>query len=93
MVKRLVDEAENRQIIVFTHDLVFVNDLNDHAANTERVARLTTLRRGAAEASKAQGCSYRYFLNVAAAMHTATPSSAALGSRISSGFTLTGSAR
>ena len=37
--------------------------------------------------------SYRYFLNVAAAMHTATPSSAALCSRISSGFTLTGSAR
>ena len=36
---------------------------------------------------------YKYFLNVAAAMHTATPSSTALGSRISSGFTLTGSAR
>jgi hypothetical protein len=34
--------------------------------------------------------SYRYFLNFAAAMHTAAPSSAALGSRISSGFTLTG---
>ena len=31
--------------------------------------------------------------DVAAAMHTATPSSAALGSRISSGFTLTGRAR
>lgn len=36
---------------------------------------------------------HRYFLNVADAMHTATPSSAALGSRISSGCTLTGSAR
>ena len=32
----------------------------------------------------AQG-SYRYFLNVAAAMHTATPSNVALGNRISSG--------
>ena len=31
---------------------------------------------------------YRYFLNVVAAMHTTTPSSAALGSRISSGIRL-----
>ena len=43
VAKRLVEEAENRQVIVFTHDLVFVNDLNDHATKTGRAVRLTTL--------------------------------------------------
>ncbi|MCR6624770.1 MAG: hypothetical protein NVV67_00445 [Pseudoxanthomonas sp.] len=50
MAKRLVEEAENRQVIVFTHDLVFVNDLNDHATKTGRPVRLTTLSRAAAGA-------------------------------------------
>ena len=50
VAKRLVEEAENRQVIVFTHDLVFVNDLNDHATKTGRAVRLTTLSRGAAGA-------------------------------------------
>lgn len=50
VAKRLVEEAENRQVIVFTHDLVFVNDLNDHATRTGRRVQLTTLSRGAAGA-------------------------------------------
>jgi energy-coupling factor transporter ATP-binding protein EcfA2 len=50
VAKRLVEEAESRQVIVFTHDLVFVNDLSDHATKTGRAARLTTLSRGAAGA-------------------------------------------
>src|SRR3546814_7909956 len=50
VAKRLVEEAENRQVIVFTHDLVFVNDLNDHATKTGQAGRLTTLSRGAAGA-------------------------------------------
>lgn len=36
---------------------------------------------------------YKYFLKLPAAISIATPSSTALGSRISSGFTLTGSAK
>jgi energy-coupling factor transporter ATP-binding protein EcfA2 len=50
VAKRLVDEVECRQVIVFTHDLVFVNDLNDHATKAGRAVRLTTLSRGAAGA-------------------------------------------
>jgi energy-coupling factor transporter ATP-binding protein EcfA2 len=50
VAKRLVEEAENRQVIVFTHDLVFVNDLNDLATKAGRPIRLTTLSRGAAGA-------------------------------------------
>lgn len=47
VAKRLVEEAEIRQVIVFTHDLVFVNDLNDFATKAGRPVRLTTLSRGA----------------------------------------------
>ena len=50
VAKRLVEEAQNRQVIVFTHDLVFVNDLNDHATKSGGAVRLTTLSRGAAGA-------------------------------------------
>lgn len=50
VAKRLVEEAENRQVIVFTHDLVFVNDLNDFATKAGRPVRLTTLSRGASGA-------------------------------------------
>lgn len=50
VAKRLVEEAEIRQVIVFTHDLVFVNDLNDFATKAGRPVRLTTLGRGAAGA-------------------------------------------
>lgn len=49
VAKRLVEEADNRQIIVFTHDLIFVNDLND-LAGKERAVRLVTLSRGPAGA-------------------------------------------
>jgi len=31
VANRLVEEAQQRQVIVFTHDLVFVHDLNDRA--------------------------------------------------------------
>jgi energy-coupling factor transporter ATP-binding protein EcfA2 len=50
VAKRLVEEATNRQVIVFTHDLVFVNDLNDLATKAGAPLRLSTLSRGAAGA-------------------------------------------
>lgn len=50
VAKRLVEEADNRQVVVFTHDLVFVNDLNDFAVKAGRAVKLTTLSRGAAGA-------------------------------------------
>lgn len=47
VAKRLVAEADKRQIIVFTHDLVFVNDLNDIAQQEGRSIKLITVNRGA----------------------------------------------
>jgi energy-coupling factor transporter ATP-binding protein EcfA2 len=46
VARRLVDEAEHRQIIVFTHDLVFVNDLSDLGVENKRTIRLLTVSRG-----------------------------------------------
>lgn len=46
VARRLVEEAKERQIIVFTHDLVFVNDLNDSASSQGIPAKLTNLSRG-----------------------------------------------
>ncbi len=43
---RLVDEVQQRQVIVFTHDLVFVNDLLDRAKGMGQEPRLVTLSRG-----------------------------------------------
>jgi energy-coupling factor transporter ATP-binding protein EcfA2 len=43
---RLVEEAAVRQVIVFTHDLVFVNDLHDRAIEHKRPIRLATVSRG-----------------------------------------------
>ncbi len=43
---RLVEEAAQRQVIVFTHDLVFVNDLLDRAAVNGQKPHLVTLSRG-----------------------------------------------
>jgi wobble nucleotide-excising tRNase len=43
VAKRLVDEAKKRQVIVFTHDLVFVNDLLDRMEGQE--PRMLTLSR------------------------------------------------
>lgn len=46
VAQRLVEEAKERQIIVFTHDLVFVNDLNDSAYRQSIPTRLASLSRG-----------------------------------------------
>lgn len=46
VAQRLVEEAKERQIIVFTHDLVFVNDLNDSARGQGIPAKLANLSRG-----------------------------------------------
>lgn len=48
VAKRLVEEAEYRQIIVFTHDLIFVNDLIDLADRIHRPLQLVTVSRGPA---------------------------------------------
>jgi len=50
VAKRLAEEAEHRQIIVFTHDLVFVNDLHDLAEEKKRAIQLVTVSRGQAGA-------------------------------------------
>ena len=50
VAKRLVEEAEHRQIIVFTHDLIFVNDLDDLAEKEGRAIQLVTFSRGKAGA-------------------------------------------
>lgn len=46
VAKRLVEEAEHRQVIVFTHDLVFVNDINDLALGKKRPTHFLTVSRG-----------------------------------------------
>ena len=46
VAQRLVEEARERQIIVFTHDLVFVNDLNDSAYRQNTPTKLASLSRG-----------------------------------------------
>ncbi|MGX5826001.1 AAA family ATPase [Mesorhizobium sp. 43Arga] len=45
---RLVEEARIRQIIVFTHDMVFVNDLHDKGAREGIPLKLVSLSRGPA---------------------------------------------
>ncbi|OKO69730.1 DNA repair protein [Bradyrhizobium sp. NAS80.1] len=46
VARRLVDEAANRQVIVFTHDLVFVNDLTDAADQSKTPVLQVSLSRG-----------------------------------------------
>lgn len=46
VAQRLVAEAEHRPIIVFTHDLIFANDVID-LADKKRPLRMQTLSRGA----------------------------------------------
>ena len=46
VAKRLVQEAGVRQIIVFTHDLIFVNDLHQMAIDQTIPIRLSHLSRG-----------------------------------------------
>lgn len=48
VAERLVAEASARQIVVFTHDLVFVNDLNDMAVRKKAKVKLVSLSRGPA---------------------------------------------
>jgi AAA domain, putative AbiEii toxin, Type IV TA system len=43
---RLVEECKTRQIIVFTHDMVFVNDLHDKAVRQGARVKLVSLSRG-----------------------------------------------
>lgn len=45
---RLVEEAKVRQIIVFTHDMVFVNDLHDKSVREAGSLKLVSLSRGPA---------------------------------------------
>ena len=46
VAQRLVAEAGQRQVIVFTHDLVFVHDLKDFADAASIPAKLLTVSRG-----------------------------------------------
>ena len=46
VAKRLVKEANDRQIIVFTHDLIFVNDLHQMAKDSSVPIGLSHLSRG-----------------------------------------------
>jgi hypothetical protein len=48
VAQRLAQEAVNRQIIVFTHDLVFVNDLKDLAEAAFVPVKLMSVSRGPA---------------------------------------------
>lgn len=50
VANRLVEEAMQRQIIIFTHDLIFVNDIYKQAKDTNRPVRCITVARGAAGA-------------------------------------------
>ena len=52
VAERLVDEAAQRQVIVFTHDLVFVNDLVDRAEHQGLPLRLNTVSRGSTGAGR-----------------------------------------
>ena len=48
VAERLVDEAANRQIIIFTHDLIFVNDLKNIATEKNQSTKFVTIQREAA---------------------------------------------
>jgi ABC-type transport system involved in cytochrome c biogenesis ATPase subunit len=50
VASRLVKEAKERQIVVFTHDLVFVNDLTDDAIESKVSNKTITISRGGAGA-------------------------------------------
>lgn len=43
VAERLVDELQDRQVIVFTHDMIFLNDLKDKAETKGRNVQLLTL--------------------------------------------------
>lgn len=48
VAERLVEEAKARQIVVFTHDMVFVNDLHDKGVQEGVPMKLVSLSRGPA---------------------------------------------
>ncbi|MEQ1518125.1 MAG: AAA family ATPase, partial [Usitatibacteraceae bacterium] len=48
VAERLVEESKVRQIIVFTHDMVFVNDLHDKGVRESIPVKLVSLSRGPA---------------------------------------------
>lgn len=48
VAERLVEESKGRQIIVFTHDMVFVNDLHDKGVRDRLPMKVVSLSRGAA---------------------------------------------
>jgi hypothetical protein len=48
VAERLIAEASDRQIVVFTHDLIFVNDLHDLAVRERTKVKLVSLSRGPA---------------------------------------------
>jgi energy-coupling factor transporter ATP-binding protein EcfA2 len=48
VAERLVEEAKVRQIVVFTHDMVFVNDLHDKGVREGVPLKLVSLARGPA---------------------------------------------
>ena len=45
VAKRLVEESENRQVVVFTHDVVFLQDLRDECVEGEIELSITSLDR------------------------------------------------
>jgi energy-coupling factor transporter ATP-binding protein EcfA2 len=47
VAERLVEEASKRQIIIFTHDLVFLNDVIDFASSKQQKLKSLTVSRGA----------------------------------------------
>ncbi len=47
VAERLVKEAQARQVIIFTHDLVFLNDLKDLAEKASVATQYVTISRGA----------------------------------------------
>ena len=60
VAERLVEEAKRRQIVVFTHDLIFVNDLHDKAVRSGLKVKMVTLSRGPAGAGiVAEGLPWR----------------------------------
>lgn len=46
VAKRLVEEAEHRQVVVFTHDLAFLFEINREALSQRRPVSYQTVRRG-----------------------------------------------
>jgi len=46
VAKRLVKEASQRQVVIFTHDLVFLNEISSFSKSTNKPCAFATLSRG-----------------------------------------------